>query len=198
MLNYRRGISFYTLSRGIQQERGFPGGTVYVCVSCSVWPTLCDSMDYSPLGSSVHVNLQTRILEWVAMPFSRGPGPRDQPQVSHMEMAILYHFNYPGKNLSANVGNVKDVGLIPGLGRPPGGRPPGRRYGNPLQPSCLENLVDRGAWQTTIHRVTKSQTQLKWLSTHTQVMGYIYFTDYSIPIVQHTIHSLFPSLLNLT
>ena len=39
--------------------------------------------------------------------------------------------------------------------------------GNPLQYSCLENPVDRGTWQATVHRVTKSQTWLKWLSTHT-------------------------------
>ena len=43
----------------------------------------CDHMDYSLLGSSVHVILQARILEWVAMPFSRGSSrPRDQTQVS--------------------------------------------------------------------------------------------------------------------
>ena len=39
--------------------------------------------------------------------------------------------------------------------------------GNPLQYSCLENAMDRGAWQATVHRVTKSQTQLKQLSTDT-------------------------------
>ena len=49
-----------------------------------------------------------------------------------------------------------DAGLIPGLGRSPGG---GR--GNPLQDSCLENPVDRGAWWATVQRVVKSQTQVK-------------------------------------
>ena len=48
-------------------------------------PTLCNAMDYSPPGSSVHGILQARILEWVAMPFSRGSSqPRDQIQVSHI------------------------------------------------------------------------------------------------------------------
>ena len=51
-----------------------------------------------------------------------------------------------------------DMGLIPGLGRSPGGG-----NGNPLQYSCLENSMDRGAWQATVHRVTKSRTQLKQL-----------------------------------
>ena len=55
-----------------------------------------------------------------------------------------------------------DVSLIPGLGRCPGGG-----HGNPLQYSCLENIMDRGAWQATVYGAAKSQTQLKWLSTHT-------------------------------
>ena len=49
--------------------------------------------------------------------------------------------------------NTVDMGSIPGLGRPPGG---GR--GDPLQCSCLENLMDRGAWRATVHGVTKSWT----------------------------------------
>ena len=52
------------------------------------------------------------------------------------------------KNLPANAG---DVGLIPGLGRFPGGG-----HGNPLQYSCLENPMDRGAWQATVHAVAES------------------------------------------
>ena len=55
------------------------------------------------------------------------------------------------KNSSVNVGDIRDVGLIPGLGRFPEGG-----HGNPLQYSCLENPMDRGAWQITVHRVTKS------------------------------------------
>ena len=65
------------------------------------------------------------------------------------------------KNLHANAGDMRDAGLIPGLGRSPGGC-----HGNPLQCSCLENPVDRGAWRATVHRVAKSQTQLKRLRTH--------------------------------
>ena len=47
--------------------------------------------------------------------------------------------------------NAEDLGSIPGLGRSPGGG-----NGNPLQYSCLENPMDRGAWQATVHGVTKS------------------------------------------
>ena len=56
------------------------------------------------------------------------------------------------KNLLAN---ARDVGFIPGLGRSPG-----REQGKPLQGSCLENPMDRGAWQAADHRVTKSRTRL--------------------------------------
>ena len=50
------------------------------------------------------------------------------------------------KNSAANAGDTTDAGLIPGLGRCPGGG-----KGNPLQYSCPENSMDRGAWQATIH-----------------------------------------------
>ena len=55
------------------------------------------------------------------------------------------------KNLPANAGDIRDVGLIPGLGRSPGGR-----HGNPLQYSCLENPMDRGAWWAAVHRIAES------------------------------------------
>ena len=57
------------------------------------------------------------------------------------------------KNPPANTGDIKDAGSVPGLGRTPGGR-----RGNPLQYSCLENPMDRGAWQATVHGVSKSWT----------------------------------------
>ena len=66
------------------------------------------------------------------------------------------------KNLPANEGDMRDLGSIPGSGRFPG-----EGHDNSLQYSCLENSMDRRAWRVTLHRVTKSQTWLKWLSTHT-------------------------------
>ena len=54
------------------------------------------------------------------------------------------------KNSPPNAGDAGDVGLIPGLGRSPGGR-----NGNPLQYSCLRNPTDRGAWLATVHGVAK-------------------------------------------
>ena len=56
------------------------------------------------------------------------------------------------KNLPANAGDVREARSIPGLGRFPGGG-----HGNPLQYSCLENPMDRGAWRATVHGVAKSR-----------------------------------------
>ena len=58
---------------------------------------------------------------------------------------------------SANVGDIRDISS----------RSPGGGQGNLLQCSCLENPMDRGAWRATVHRVSRSMTQLKQLSTHT-------------------------------
>ena len=60
------------------------------------------------------------------------------------------------ENLPANAGNVRDAGSNPEVGRTPGGG-----NGNPLQCSCLENPMDKGACQAIVHEVTKIQTQLK-------------------------------------
>ena len=56
------------------------------------------------------------------------------------------------KNLPASAGDIRDAGLIPGLGKSPGGR------GNRLQYSCLENPMYRGAWWATVYRVAKTWT----------------------------------------
>ena len=70
------------------------------------------------------------------------------------------------KNLPASAGDVRDLGLIPGLGRSPRGR-----NGYPLQYSCLENSMDRGAWR--VHGVAKSRTRLSskhfYFHTHTHM-----------------------------
>ena len=65
------------------------------------------------------------------------------------------------KESTFNAGVAGDVDSIPGSGRSPG-----EGNGNPLQYPCLENPMDRGAWWATVHRVAKSRTRLKRLSTH--------------------------------
>ena len=71
---------------------------------------------------------------------------------------VCIHFKgFPGnavvENLPANLGDARDVGLNPGLGRLPG-----VGNGNPFQYSCLENPMDREAWGDTVHSVAKSHT----------------------------------------
>ena len=62
----------------------------------------------------------------------------------------------------ANAGSIREVGLTPGSWKIPSSI----LHGNPLQCSCLENPMDRGAWWATFHRVAESQTRLKRLGTH--------------------------------
>ena len=70
---------------------------------------------------------------------------------------IYFLWGFPdgasGKNLPAIARDLRDVGWIPGLGRSTGGG-----HDNPLQHSCLENPMDRGAWWATVHRVTQRWT----------------------------------------
>ena len=78
------------------------------------------------------------------------------PSAARSWPTLSHPMDFPGssvvKSLPAHAG---DTGLIPGLGRFPGGG-----NGNPLQYSCLENLMDRGAWRAPVHGVAKSRTQL--------------------------------------
>ena len=70
-----------------------------------------------------------------------------------------------GKELACSAEVAGDTGSIPGLGSSPG-----VGHGNPLQYSCLENPMDKGAWWATVHRVAKSQMILKWVSTLANVV----------------------------
>ena len=70
---------------------------------------------------------------------------------------LVYSMGFPGctscKEPAANAENIRDMGSIPRLGGSPGGG-----YGNPLQYSCLENPMGKGAWWATFRGVTKNQT----------------------------------------
>ena len=89
---------------------------------------------------------------------------------SGIEITRAFQVKRVVKNLPANTGRHKRHMF--GSGRAPGGG-----YSNPLLYSCLENPMDRGAWQATVHRVTKSQTWLKQLSTlqHRNYYGFFSF-----------------------
>ena len=71
-------------------------------------------------------------------------------------LIFMFYWSTGGSDGKESGSNPGDLGSISGLGRSPG-----EGNGNPPQCSCLENPIDRGAWQTTVHGVTKSQT---WLS----------------------------------
>ena len=160
------------------------------CLVAKLCWTLCDPMDCSPPGSSVHGILQAKILEWVAMSLSRGSSwPKDQTCISCI-VGGFFTAELPGKpnlgmlvvkNLPINAGDSRDAGSVPG-----GERSPGGGHDNPLQYSCLENPMDRGAWRAMVHRVTKSQTCLKQLSTHTRTIhkSYVFIPlDFRLPPV---------------
>ena len=102
--------------------------------------TLCNPMDCSPPPSSVHAILQERILEWV------GKHP-------------LLERIFPDGSVVRSLRAAVDVGSILGSERSSGGG-----HGNPLKYSCLENPMNRGAWSVTVYRISKSWTQLTWLS----------------------------------
>ena len=150
-----------------------------VAQSC---PTLSDPMDCSPPGSSVHGIFQARILEWGAIVFSdytlylepkaslvaqlvKNPPAMQETLFDSWVRKIFWRrdrlptpvfLGFPGgSDCKESACNAGDLGMIPGLGRSPGGR-----HGNPLQYSCLENPMDRRACWATVHGVTKSQTQL--------------------------------------
>ena len=170
---------------------------MHVCVqNCFSRVRLCNPMDCSLPGSSVHGILQEENY-WSGLPF---PSPGDLPnpgikpvstvapelQVDSLQWAtreapILYIivFNslsrtfrgFPngsdGKESACNGG---DLGLIRGSGTSPG-----EGNGYPLQYSCLENSIDRGAWPSSVHGTAKESDMTEWLTlspfTHTFILS---------------------------
>ena len=107
-------------------------------------PSLCDPINYSPPGSSVHGILQARMLEWVAIPFSRRFYIRGLLYCHLVSAHICFGLPWwpSGKESTCNAGTTGDTGSIPRSGISSGGG-----HDNPLQCSCLENPIDRGAWR---------------------------------------------------
>ena len=129
-------------------------------------PTLCDPVDGSSSGSSVHWILQARVLEWDAIAFSdihttkfKIITNKDLPYSTGNYLIFFNNLNgmgFPGgSDGKESAWSAGDPGLILGSGRSLGGG-----HGHPLQYSCLENPMDRGAWWATLHGVAKSRTRL--------------------------------------
>ena len=73
---------------------------------------------------------------------------------------VVFHVGFPsGSEGKESACNARDLGSISGLGRSPG-----EENGNPLQHSCLENPMDRGAWWATVHGVAQSRTRLSYFT----------------------------------
>ena len=121
-------------------------------------------MDREPWRAAIHgvSKSQTWLSNWTELNWTEGCQTWCiiwRQQTSHLLTSYstrrAFQVVRVVKNLPASAGDVKDVGSIPELGRSPG-----RGYGNPLQYSCLENPVDRGAWSIIVHGITKSWTWL--------------------------------------
>ena len=96
----------------------------------------------------------------------------------HFSSTVELYSGFPsgtsGKESACNAG---DKGLISGSERSPGWG-----HGNPLQYSCLESPMDRGAWCNTVHRFAKSWTWLNWLSMHTELKSQISDLKVRLPV----------------
>ena len=151
-------------------------------VKVKLCPTLWDPMDCSPPGSSIHGIFQARVLEWGAIAFSdsfcyflSNPSFMSilDSQCWSCHFCLWKSFSPSSlvtgaspvalvvENLPVNAGDARDVGSITGSRRSAGGG-----NGSPLQYSCLENPMDRGAWWATVCEVAKSQAQLSGFHFH--------------------------------
>ena len=140
--------------------------------------TLCKTTDYSPPVSSVLGIFQARVLEWIAISFSRASSwPRARTQVSCiaersftvwttrkapvLTLKLIFPVWYEVKSFVAlTVKNPPAIQETWPCFIPGSGRSPGEGNGYPLQYSCLENSIDRAALQSIVHGVAKSQTRL--------------------------------------
>ena len=148
---------------------GFPGGEeVKWSEVAQSYLTLCDPVDCSPAGSqSMRFSRQEH---WRGSPFpSPGdlPDPEIKPRSPTLQPDALTSeppgkpvVVLSGKEPASQYRRQKRFRFDPGSGRSPGGG-----HGNQLYYSCLENPMDRGAWQSMVHRVSQSRIQLKQLST---------------------------------
>ena len=101
--------------------------------------------------------------------------------MNHLNCSLGFQVALVAKNPPANAGDTGDLGSIPGSGRSPGGG-----HGNPLQYSCLETPMGRGAWRAAVRRVAESDTTEATVCTHTHTHNYSSGTSSVFTVVQAT------------
>ena len=123
------------------------------------WPAWRSFTFLASLLFLLHCLFLLRLLAWAYTPKYNTVRKTSLSSPSLYSLLLPHSQGFPGgsgvKDLPANAGSNRGMGLIPGSGRSPG-----VRNGNALQYSCLGNPMDRGAWWAAVHGVTKSQTQL--------------------------------------
>ena len=125
-------VSLHSVSMLAPWKESYDKPSVHCMLSFQTRPTLCNPMDCSPPGSIVHGLTQARILQWISMPSSRGSSQtRDQTSISSVSCF------------------VKQVLFFLREGN-----------GNPLQHSCLEDPMDKGAWQAKVHGTARVRHDL--------------------------------------
>ena len=137
---------------------GFPGGPEVKASACSAgdpgsipeWGKSPGEGNGSPLQYSCLENPMEEGAWWATV---HGVA-KSRTRLSNFSYAVSWGFP-GGSDSKESACNVEDLSSIPGLRRSPG-----VGNGNPLQYSCLENPMDRGAWQATVQRVEKSWTQM--------------------------------------
>ena len=117
-------------------------------------------LEHRPVASHQPIRTKSHTLQPSPQIVPSFPGPCLAPAYFRVsrKMAVIRRVKAgfrPSSIGKESVCNVGDLGLVPGLGRSPG-----EVNGNPLQYSCLENLMDRGAWQPEVYSTANSQTRL--------------------------------------
>ena len=130
----------------------------FSCLTSNMW-----GVDWFTPKGSFSTNILCFYVHWGFTFLQHKRWGKEDPNLG-LDRCRASHVGLMVKNLPAN-GEVRDSDSVPGLGRSPGGG-----HGNPLQYSCLENHIDKEAWQATVRRVAKNWTQLKRLSMHAQGM----------------------------
>ena len=142
------------------REERFGGGSCPVGHGMGVQPSKHGGVrSIVILGQVEQVNQRTQGLR------DCGKSWRNKIILCLVETILGFQVVLVVKNPPAEARDIRDAGRIPGSGRSPGGG-----HGNPLQYSCLGNPMDRGAWRDSVHRVTKSATQLKRLSRQAETI----------------------------